>query len=438
MKVCTALIEDIFLNDKRLDHCGVLICQRLDGFTKIIIPGPGYGSKNRFTLQFKDEGGEGKKPGQQGIQFFANHGFEEKKIFGVIYTENGTPNILTISLSLERSICAGEDAGDTLLFFDEDYAHERFFEGVNLKREPMENMNWELDDLVDAFKAYPNDRISSLFNLQYYRMKINMEPPKNGLAVFTYYRDYFQPYANFLSKHPNMTNKECENFVRTLGNFPKFVRETLKFDLHDGMYQVVADFLRFHVCGFAGCGGFSFHKCSQCNTIHYCNATCQRKAFHDHEKTCENWMKKRKVRFCVPSHLHDIMSSPENKDPVSMEVFMREIMWKAYAIFHDELSKGERSIHVQAVFLCMKKGGYGKNPPKEGQKELPYYNLNKMGHMLKKKMNLVRFDQVFKQMEEIYEENWKEDRGGNSLMDDIRDWMMFLRHGPFMDFFGLR
>ena len=57
MKVCTALIEDVYLNDKRLDHCGVLICHRNEGITKIIIPGPGYGGKNRFVLQFKDDGG---------------------------------------------------------------------------------------------------------------------------------------------------------------------------------------------------------------------------------------------------------------------------------------------------------------------------------------------------------------------------------------------
>ena len=436
MKVSTALIEDVFLNDKRLDHCGVLICQRVDGMTKIIIPGPGYGSKNRFLLQFKDDSGEGLKSGQQGVQFFSNHGFEESKIFGIIYTENGRPNILTISLSLERSICAGEDAGDTLLYFDEDYSYERFFEGVNLEREPMENDS--IEDLMDAFENYNNLLISSLFKLQYYKMKLNKVPPKNGLAVFTYFRDYFQPYVNFVSKYPNMKNKDCEDFVRDIQNFPKFVRKTLKFDLHDGMYQVVADFLRFHVCGYAGCGGFSFHKCSECNTIHYCNATCQRKAFHDHEKTCENWLKKRKVRYCVPSHLHDIMKTTENKDPVNMEVFMREIMFKAYACFHDELSKGERSFHAEAVYLCMKKGGYGKNPPKEGPPEFPYYNMNKMGQMLKKRMNLVRFEKIFKQMEEIYDKTWREERGGNTLMEDLKDWKLFLRHGPFCEFFGLR
>ena len=437
MKVSTALIKDVYLNDKRLENCGVLICHRNEGITKVIIPGPGYGKKNRFVLQFKDDGGEGSKPGQQAVQFFSNHGFEESRIFGIIYIENGTPNILTVSLSLERSICAGEDAGETLLFFDEDYAYDRFFEGVKLKFEPLENMNWEMEDLVDAFENYSNDRISSLFKLQYYKMEVNKDPPRNGLAVFTYFRDYFQPYANFVSKHPNMTNKECEEFVRGIENFPEFARKTLKFDLHDGMYQVVADFLRFHVCGFAGCGGFSFHKCSECNSIHYCNATCQRKAFHDHQKTCETWKKKRNVRFCVPSHLEDIMKTSENKDLVSMEVFMREIMWKAYACFHDELSKGERSFHVEAVYLCMKKGGYGKNPPKEGYPELPYYNMNKMGQMLKKRMNLVRFETIFKQMEEIYEKTWKEDRGGNTLMVDLKNWILFLRHGPQMEFLGL-
>ena len=70
MKVCTALIEDVYLNDKRLDHCGVLICQRNEGITKIIIPGPGYGRKNRFVLQFKDDGGEGKNPDSKGYNSF--------------------------------------------------------------------------------------------------------------------------------------------------------------------------------------------------------------------------------------------------------------------------------------------------------------------------------------------------------------------------------
>ena len=113
------------------------------------------------------------------------------------------------------------------------------------------------------------------------------------------------------------------------------------------------------------------------------------------------------------------------------------MVWKAYACFHDELSKGERSFHTEAVYLCMKKGGYGKNPPKEGYTKFPYYNMNKMGQMLKKRMNLVRFETIFKQTEEIYEETWKEDRGGNTLMVDLNNWILFLRHGPQMEYLGL-
>ena len=423
------IIENVFLNDSELDNCGILIIKSSDSdkvggkITSIIIPGRGYGSENRFSLQFNCNG-EGERAGKcvEMERFVTN---KDRGIFGFVFTENGKSNLVTAFVSRMRSMCCGDQEADSLLDIS-------IFDGVNLKKRPI--VTTQIEDMKAFFESQSDVQISDYFKTQYVAMGIIKLPPKSGQAVFICYRDYFQPYVNFISKHPSMTNKECEEFVRNLDNFPKFTHETLKFDNHDSNYQVVADFLRFHSCGNTDCGGFSFQKCSGCNAVHYCDPTCQRKDFVRHQAKCETWVKRRKVRFCVPSHLRDIMGLSESNSPdlLTMEVFMREVMMKAFACFYDELSRGLESFHANCVYLCMKRGNYGMSPRKAPPS--PNFDISKFGKMLKRKgMKPSSFKKTFKQMEEIHILQKKTDM---SLKDDLHDWYWYLTHGPLVELFG--
>ena len=138
---------------------------------------------------------------------------------------------------------------------------------------------------------------------------------------------------------------------------PKVWNESFK-----SVYRLVADFLKYHFCNNIECGGFSFKKCSKCNHAHYCNGNCQRRGFTTHKAECKSrksWEGyKAEVPWILKNYVDEGLHDETDDDVVTMEVFLRELMMKAYSSFHETLAVGERSLHATMIYVLIKSKRY--------------------------------------------------------------------------------
>ena len=182
---------------------------------------------------------------------------------------------------------------------------------------------------------------------------------------------------------------------------------------------MVADFLKYHYCNNKDCGGFSFKKCSKCNHSHFCDRECQIKAFPIH-KECDlgkhfECYKKEipwKLKNYVDKGLHD-------DDVVTLEVFLRELMLKAYASFHEILREGEKSIHTTMIYVLIRSKRF--NHP--GLK-LDYKKMDKL--MTSRDRPAGSFDLICKQMLEFPgQENQGFETEGYKCKDKLHERVQF-------------
>ena len=156
-----------------------------------------------------------------------------------------------------------------------------------------------------------------------------------------------------------MNENEYKQFIKDLENIPKFGIETLKWASFEPVYRLVADFLKYHYCNNTDCGGFSFKKCSNCGHSHFCDRECQKKAFPQHKKECciakyfEDY--KKEVPWILKNYVDEGLFNDSDHEVVTMEVFLRELMMKAYSSFHETLMEGEKSIHANMIYVLIKR-----------------------------------------------------------------------------------
>ena len=168
-------------------------------------------------------------------------------------------------------------------------------------------------------------------------------------------------------------------------------------------------------------------KCSKCNHSHFCDVECQKKAFPNHKKECKiakGFEKDKKevpwtLKFYVDEGLHD----DTDDDVVTLEVFLRELMMKAYSLFHETLRKGEESIHTTMIYVLIRSKRFNH----------PHMKLDykKMDKLLGKDQTAGSFDLICKQMLEFPgKEDVELEKEGIPFKDQlygrVRFWMMMV------------
>jgi len=332
MPVSVSLVDDAFLNDRRLKHPGVLICHKVGGIPTILFLG--YNNDGQ-TFEFPEDG-EFNTPEQDTGQFFVN---QEMRIFGLIFRIDGELKVFTVFLAPSPH------------HYDDEIRTLSSFTKVLACKKPVA-VTRKIDDLQKFFANYGHSA-QKIFRNQF-DMKVTGNEDHDVVSRFTSDLFYYQAYANFTEKHP-LNNKDATQLIRDIDNFPKFAVETLQFKWVQNIYQLAAYFLNNHLCGNRDCGGFSFTKCSKCNVVHYCNRDCQIKDFPRHKKQCswfDEFVKSKKI---VSSKLHGILSSSETGSEttlIEMDVFVREIMLKAYSMFYETFAQGaNKSSHARLIYL---------------------------------------------------------------------------------------
>ena len=221
-----------------------------------------------------------------------------------------------------------------------------------------------------------------------------------------------------------MNEKEYKQFIKELENLPKFGMETLKWGSFQPVYRLVADFLKYHYCGNNDCGGFSFNKCSKCGHSHFCDRECQIKAFPEHKEECElaKYIEgyKKEVPRILKNYVDEELFDDTDHEVVTMEVFLRELMMKAYSSFHETLMEGEKSIHTTMIYVLIKR-----------RRSRIKIDFKKMDTMLSQDRTAGSFELICKQMLEFLD---KEKQGmeiveregywfKDILHDRVRCWM---------------
>ena len=407
MDMTVAVVDDAFLNEERMDHSAALMC---------FSPGSTYeGAK--VDLSLMPVGRFSLYPKPEGRHFFIN---KDWRIFGRIYRDMNDKDMKVIALRIEENSYAdmhSEDVLDSLA---------KFVDSLALKQKLV--ITETIEELEQFFKSLKNKKLEDILQSQLSQFNGEFDPAtRMYLQISSWYGDYWRSYAYFLKAHPSMSEGEYKQFIRELENLPKFGMETLKWGSYRSVYRLVADFLKYHYCNNKDCGGFSFMKCSKCNHSHFCDVECQKKAFPNHKKECKiakGFEKDKKevpwtLKFYVDEGLHD----DTDDDVVTLEVFLRELMMKAYSLFHETLRKGEESIHTTMIYVLIRSKRFNH----------PHMKLDykKMDKLLGKDQTAGSFDLICKQMLEFPgKEDVELEKEGIPFKDQlygrVRFWMMMI------------
>ena len=429
MKVTVAVIEDAFLDLQRLEHAGVVICFRDagDGTPTIMIPGNGVPT---MFFDFFSGGGDGRNlPLQENHEGYCRinvdsdscHFFDcfSEGILGMIFNGAEDPKLLTLFISSKMQFEKEEPQ----------VALKNFVTELGSKKKTFNAKNF---NALKKF-VYSNGPkwLGKIFNEQY---SLNVNGPEliedatkeemMGVKdVFTVLERYFRAYIKFTESMP-MTKDEFKKFIGTIENVPKFVKETFGWDTYHSLYYAMADFLQPRICGNKECGGFSFKKCSKCNALHYCNKECQTKDFPYHKPACEYWGKMWKMNQVIPNTLSKICNqlTDAEKEVVTMQVFVEELMRKIYSCFHDELKKGMKSKHTEIIFLIMQRE---KRPGLPFEQFKVGMNPEKMDGLLGRGFESENFEKFFKQMEDQLSDDGRRRRMPMEKM--LREWSSIMR-----------
>ena len=406
MDMTVAVVDEAFLDKKRMDHSGALMC---------FSSGSSYETA-KVDLSLMPVGRFSLYPKPEGRQFFIN---KEMRIFGRIYQDTKDKKMKVISLVIEENSYADMHSEDVL------ESLSKFLENLTLKQKPV--ITETIEELQEFMKTLDNKKLEGTLDYQLSHFNRDVEPvTRMYLALASWYGDYWMSYANFLKAH-TMNDKEFKKFIRELENLPKFGMETLKWESYQSVYRLVADFLKYHYCNNKDCGGFSFKKCSKCDHSHFCNRECQIKAFPYHKNECDLAKSvegyKKEVPWIIKNYVDEGLFDDSDHEVVTMEVFLRELMMKAYSSFHDTLKDGEKSIHATMIYVLIRSKRF--NHP---EMKIDY---KKMDQLLSRDRTAGSFDLLCKQMLEF---PGKEKEGieivekegyriSDQLYDRVRFWM---------------
>ena len=405
MNLTVAVVDDAFLNDRRMDHSGALMC-----FTT----GSTYETA-KIEISLMPIGRFKVYPLSEARQFFIN---KEARIFGRIFWDKNDKEMKVFTAFIEDHYYAdmhSEDVLDSLA---------RFVESLSLKQNPI--ITETLEELEQFFKSLDDRKLAETFDRQLSLQGKDIDGIRQYLAIATWYGDYWRSYANFLMAYPTMNEEEYKKFIRGVENLPKFGIETLKWGSYKSVYKLVADFLKYHFCNNLECGGFSFKKCGRCNHAHYCNGECQKQGFATHKAECKSrkaWEGyKKEVPWMLKHYVDEGLHDDTDDDVVTMEVFLRELMMKAYSSFHGCLVDGEKSLHATMIYVLIKSKRWHLK-----------VDFTKMDKLMSRDQTAGNFELIRKQMLEfpgteredvevvVVEKKgfWCEDK----LYDRVRDWM---------------
>ena len=329
-------MDEAFFNDKRLRHTGVLICHTVGGIPSVCLFGYNEDGQN---FEFPQDG-EFKTPELETGQFFVN---QELRMFGLVYNHDGEVKIFTVYLA------------PSLHHYDDEIRTLHNFIKTLVSNKPITETK-NLHELDKFFASYSPSAHKAFKDQYVAKMSVEGSTQEHAIAVtrFTTDQFYYQAYVNFVEKH-SLDRKDATQLIRDLENLPMFAVETLKFNWVQNIYQLAAHFLKDHLCGNRDCGGFSYIKCSKCLTLHYCDRDCQVKDFSRHKKQCSLLDEITKSKKIVSTKLHGILSSSEigsDANLIEFDVFVREIMMKAYSMFHDTFVRGvDKSVHARLIYL---------------------------------------------------------------------------------------
>ena len=409
MDMTVAVVDDAFLNEERMDHSAALMC---------FSPGSTYeGAK--VDLSLMPVGRFSLYPKPEGRHFFIN---KDWRIFGRIYRDMNDKDMKVIALRIEENSYAdmhSEDVLDSLA---------KFVDSLALKQKLV--ITETIEELEQFFKSLKNKKLEDILQSQLSQFNGEFDPAtRMYLQISSWYGDYFRSYAYFLKAHPSMSEGEYKQFIRELENLPKFGMETLKWGSYRSVYRLVADFLKYHICENIDCGGFSLRKCSKCKSAHFCDVECQKKAFPYHKNMCQFLKKfreyKREVPWTLKSYVDEGLHDDTDDDVVTFEVFLRELMMKAYSSFHETLRKGDESIHTTMIYVLIRSKRYSQY----SHLKLDY---KKMGMLLGNDQTAGCFDSICKQMLEFPGKEDVEFEKEEILFKDdmlhgrVRFWMMMI------------
>ena len=380
MPVFVVIVDDAFLNDRRLQHPGVIICHKVGDIPTLLFLG--YYDDGQ-TFEFPEHG-EFKTSEQETGQFFVN---QELRLFGLIYNDdNGELKIFTVFLA------------PSVNHYDDEIRTLHRFTKTLLTKKPI--LVTKTVEELNQFFARCGPPFLKIFRDQLAGVKEDKTKQKHAVVISRITDDqfYYQAYVNFVEKHP-LNGKDATQLIRNLDNFPKFAVETLQFGSVQNIYQLAAYFLKAHLCGNRDCGGFSFIKCSKCNTLHYCNRECQIKDFQRHKKHCSWFAQVYESKKIVPSKLHEILGSLETETEtnlIEMDLFVREIMMKAYSMFHEALALGiAKSAHARLIYLFIAQS--------KADVKMDQINWRKQDQLLGKGTKAEKMSRVLKHLKKAYE-----------------------------------
>ena len=315
------LISEAFINDKEIEHCGILLFREHDPrnpdnpvlYFLLKDPEGAYYS-HRFSLT-------------NIAQVFS---FSKANIFGFVFDKTSIYTVLNVKFRKKNAL-------------------KSTYKFLTIYMPPPPK--YIIHSSVPCLKDFLVDSITpTILALQIFEAlqpsiksesEQEAEISKETTEVVKYadelYLNFLQVYVAFIKNNKQTDPKKCKEIIKSLEDVPKFAK-SLEMDDED-ILNLLGRFVSEHICQHPDCDGFSYLKCGDCKDVHYCNVQCQEKDFSIHQHQCKIQKSTRLRTWIIPDYLKKTHEQIYQKPVISFETFIRVLSVKIYEAFHDTLRK---------------------------------------------------------------------------------------------------
>ena len=306
-------IEENYIDGVKVAHCGVIICKKT-----VDVNG-----KESWSFNLPDLDGT--------TSIIKFHTEDVKKIF--FYQEKAMIGFLFSSHKEKKSLIMEvlvTSVDDEFNYFKKASSqmfpnNSSFVTTIHNQREGKKYMTSNLHRGCEVWKM--------VFSLG----KNRVLPMTESISTeFKRFRYFLRCHTNFLLMNTSVNERDMKRIIREIDDVPMFIK------IHSGaagdiLQHLLSHFLLFHTCRNPGCNNFTYLKCQECRYTHYCGKECQDQDWSRHRDICQEVGDLLVRTFLIPKLIQSEIESINGNEPLSFEVFEKELSYKVFEKLYDSL-----------------------------------------------------------------------------------------------------
>ena len=317
-------ISDAIIDGKRVEHLGVLVLIRCEDKVAVRLM---YTDENRnpktvkLDLDRKDAVRVFCCPQKSCVGFLSLSKYPLKQISTIVHVATKDDELTCNEVDYFRATFSKF----TIMEIGSKVELKTFLEKNNFKN---------IQNIIDAVWNPRDMKIAS--PLQFSRC-CDKEEQDSMCCSDKIHTKYLRSYVYFIQTNRYEVDKaKGKKIIQSTTNVVKFVK-SLGGDCEYLLPAALSMFLCRHACEAPGCSSFSYLRCKDCHSAHYCNVECQEKDWENHKLLCQDRKRRQRREQTVPNILRGFLQKQSSPKLMTLPAFVRNLDIRIYEAFYDSM-----------------------------------------------------------------------------------------------------